>query len=70
MLGKSLNDFTQTDDDLNLSRKAKNVQNLEANPYKDIPSFFSISIPNIFQILKNPTYKLRTVTKTAQIRKQ
>ena len=55
MVGKNLNDFIQVGDDSDLCQKAKNVQNLKENPYKDIPSLFSIPIHNRFQILENPT---------------
>ena len=55
MVGKNPNDFTQKYKDSNLSRKAKHVQNPKINPYKGIPSMFSIPIYNRFQILENRT---------------
>ena len=56
-VGKNPNYFNQIYNDSNLSQKAKNVQNPNISPSKEIPSWFSISIHNRFQILENFTQK-------------
>ena len=55
VVGRNPNDFTPIPNDSNLFQKAKNVQNRKTNPYKEIPSLFSIPTHNRFQILENPT---------------
>ena len=65
VVGRNPNDFTQTQtyNNSNLSQKVKSVKNAKANPYKDIPSLFSIPIHNRFQILENHTLKTQDSNK-------
>ena len=55
IIGRNLNDFNQNKENPAPFQKSQNVQNPIINPYKEIPSLFSIPTYNRFQILENPT---------------
>ena len=55
MIGRNLNDLNQANENPSPSQKKKNTQNSKENSNEEIPSLFSISVYNRFQILDNFT---------------
>ena len=67
LLERNLNDFIQTDDDSDLSQKARNAQIAKANPCDNTPSLFNIPTKDTFQVLKNPTPKTQDINAKPEI---